>query len=171
VPSGPSALAESLLCFGRELAESGVARELGVTGNGFRSGLGRRVNALLTSPVKWRELPTRWRWSSRILALGFVLTLTSLPILSGPSGSVFGLLVQSGQAQPARPLTQSVILSDDMFTTGVMEDSNSPPIISPAGASNGAPPAKAIVLGVKIAGIREGRTAQAAFEKLILLGS
>jgi hypothetical protein len=142
VPSGPSALAESLLCFGRELAESGVARELGVTGNGFRSGLGRRVNALLTSPVKWRELPTRWRWSSRILALGFVLTLTSLPILSGPSGSVFGLLVQSGQAQPARPLTQSVILSDDMFTTGVMEDSNSPPIISPAGASNGAPPAK-----------------------------
>ena len=48
VPSGPSALAESLLCFGRELAESGLTRRLGITGNGFRSGLGRRVNVLLT---------------------------------------------------------------------------------------------------------------------------
>jgi hypothetical protein len=165
-PSGPSALAESLLCFGRELAESGLTRGLGVTGNGFRSGLGRRVNALLTTPVKWRELPARARWFPRILALGFVCALTALPILSGPSGSVFGLLVQSAQAQPASPPIKSEVLSGDISTTGVRENGNPAPILSPADASNGTPAHKSVVLLVKMATVLEGSPAPAALDKL-----
>ena len=166
VPSGPSALAESLLCFGRELAESGLTRGLGIAGNGFRSGLGRRVNALLTFPVKWRELPARARWSPRILALGLVLILTALPILSGPSGSVFGLLVQSAQAQPASPLIKSTVFARVISATGVTEEGNPAPIISPAGASNGAPAHKSVVLAVKMATVLEGSPGPAALDKL-----
>jgi hypothetical protein len=120
VPAGPAALAESLLRFGRELAESGPARGLGVAGNGFRSGLGRRVKVLLTTSVAWRELPAAWRWSPRILAAIFVVALTSLPVITGPSGSVAGLLVSSARAEFN---SQQEILR------------NSAPAVEPAGKS------------------------------------
>jgi hypothetical protein len=187
-PSGPTALAESLLRFGRELAESGPARGLGVAGNGFRSGLGRRVHALLTSPVRWRELPALWRWAPRILALGFVLALTALPVLSGPSGSVFGWLVQSAGAQAGvqTPGRSRLVLAQPAeahpqnpvawFTNGVMADSNTPPIMLPSGttvaglergiASNGLAASNTLVLQVKMAGILAGGPAQAAMDKL-----
>jgi len=167
VPSGPAALAESLLRFGRELAESGPARGLGVAGKGFRSGLGRRVHVLLTTPVRWRELSAVWRWSPRILALGFVLALTLLPVLSEPSGSVFGLLVQSGQAQPAVSSDQFETLSRQILQARAFVDSNSPPILLPSRASNGPPATNVIVFDVKAASPLEGSQAQLDMDKWI----
>jgi beta-lactamase regulating signal transducer with metallopeptidase domain len=165
VPSGPAALAESLLRFGRDLAETGAARGLGVAGNGFRSGLGRRVHALLTHSGKWRELPAVWRWSPAILALGVVLALTLLPVLSRPSGSVFGLLVHSGKAHSGRPSSQPVRAY--AYNTDPIDDSNSPPMLSRSGATNDPAASKTVVLDVKMAGVLEGSLGQAALDKLI----
>jgi len=186
---GPSALAESLLRFGRELAESGPARRLGVAGNGFRSGLGRRVHALLTSPVRWGELSAVWRWSPRILALVFVLALTLLPVLSGPSGSLFGLLVQAAKAEtplhqpsadqpiPAQPPWLQPAKLFAFFTNGVFADSNTPPTQVPGAESlagleaalvnNGTTAPKSVLLDVKEASVLEGSQGQIHMDKWI----
>jgi hypothetical protein len=123
------------------------------------------LTALLTSPAQWRELPARWRWSPRIVALGFVLALTALPVLSGPSGSVLGLLAQSAQAQPVRPPGPSA--PGLLANMGIMDGSNSPPAIFPAGASNGVPASNTIILEIKLASIPEGSPGPAALDKLI----
>ena len=92
VPSGPSALAESLVLFGRELAAPALTRGLGVAGSGFRSDLSRRVSALLTHSGVWNRLSDQWRWSPRLAALGIAVTLAMAPARAGFSGSVLAAL-------------------------------------------------------------------------------
>jgi len=94
VPSGPSALAESLVIFGRELAAPGVTRALGVAGNGFRSDLSRRVTALLGHSGTWKRLSAGWRWLPRIAALGMGAGMAMIPARAGFSGSVLAVLTQ-----------------------------------------------------------------------------
>jgi biopolymer transport protein ExbD len=92
VPSGPAALAESLVLFGRELASPGLTRALGVAGSGFRSDLARRVSALLGHSGSWRKLSACRQWSPRAVALGIAAVVAVAPVRAGFSGSVLDAL-------------------------------------------------------------------------------
>ena len=105
VPSGPLALAESLVLLARDLAAPRLARGLGVVGGRFRSDLGRRVSALAGQSGSWTRLAGGWRWWPRLAALSFAVVLAIGPVRSGFSGSVLAALnsTNPGQTPGASP--------------------------------------------------------------------
>jgi beta-lactamase regulating signal transducer with metallopeptidase domain len=78
VPDGPSVLAAGLVALGRRLASSRRLGWLSVEGRGFRSGLGRRVERLLSLRAgSWRA-PGRGRLLAAKTALPVVLVLAAI---------------------------------------------------------------------------------------------
>jgi hypothetical protein len=92
LPAGPVALAESLISLGRELALRGARRRLGVGGSGSKSELGFRVEALLSTAVRWEKLSAQWRWMPRAMAISTAGLLAVFPFQKANSGSIHELL-------------------------------------------------------------------------------
>ena len=75
VPDGPRVLAESLVWFGRRLVRPRPLAGVSIEGRGFRSGLGRRVERLLSLPCRsWRAEPRRHDLHRLMLPIVFALT-------------------------------------------------------------------------------------------------
>ncbi len=101
VPDGPATLAESLVALGLGLSSSGLAAGLGVVGSGFRSELGRRVQRLLGESARWDELPGRWRWAPRAVAVLLAGFVGAAPLQAVSLGSMFAALGDSPAASAA----------------------------------------------------------------------
>ena len=64
--NGPDVLAECLVTLGRQLVQSPASGWLGIEGNGFRSGLGRRVQRLMRmSGQSWCPVGRMWCWLAK----------------------------------------------------------------------------------------------------------
>jgi len=78
VPNGPDALAECLVEFGRRLAPRKEFGWLGIQGDGFRSGLGRRVERLLQlTGQSWRPANRLGGWLTRAVGPA-ILAVTAI---------------------------------------------------------------------------------------------
>lgn len=77
LPRGQTDLAESLVALGRELAGQPGRRLPVLGGSGLRSGLGRRVEALLNESPRWKRARPLHLWLLRSAALAALLILAS----------------------------------------------------------------------------------------------
>ncbi|MDB6031931.1 MAG: Regulatory sensor-transducer, BlaR1/MecR1 family [Verrucomicrobiales bacterium] len=82
VEDGPMALAECLVAMGKTLERHRSFNSLGIEGNGFRSGLGRRVSRLLQLRAGV-QLASLKPWKTRIVYLGSVLVLVLCVVAGG----------------------------------------------------------------------------------------
>ncbi len=104
VPGGPTALAECLVRFGRELTDSRWTQSLGVGGNGLKSQLAIRIANLLREPETWRP-PSAWiSRMTHLSATAVAATAIFLPIQTGISGSILALMIVPTPANAATPL-------------------------------------------------------------------
>lgn len=114
VEDGPTTLAECLVELGNRLSHRRSLGWLGMAGGGFRSGLAKRVNRLLTTESETWNPPAPYRiWLTRLVAplglVGVILATTvwAQPTTAGPTSlrdafqqSVLGIMLTTALPTP-----------------------------------------------------------------------
>ena len=94
VPDGPRILAEALVLLGQRLMRREPRVGLALGGSRFRSGLGRRVQRLLTLPRHPRPAPCRRRWGFVHFSLPVLMALAAIV---GTAGVPFQVPLMQGE--------------------------------------------------------------------------
>lgn len=146
LPGGPTALAECLLHFGNRIAAGPVPRWAGLGAQGFRSGLGQRVEQLLKLASTPHPCAIRKRFAGARVAITLVMLAGSVMGLAWPiqtsslKGDPMNLIQQSWKRSAAAALVAMAVGTSQPGGLPAAEPADAPAGQNPPASVEQAPP-------------------------------